>query len=403
MANIPTNLPGLEQQNTQGSPKENPVIVPQMEPDKSRKNAILFGSIFSIIALIVILIFIFSPGDSSKSAKNLNLPEAKNDIADELPATSSVEKIPEQTKQTETPTVSDIDSLRTGTKTPVYPVEKTSSPTPSLSDPATEKLQTQYLNQLEKFIYGKTGTGEDLSKLEPLVVMSPYAGKITIRSVARPSSGEPVDEYVILSVKKDLTTNLQLTGLKLKSLATGQTVIIGEGVYLPYANSVNYKEAVWLEPGVTIYIISGQSPVGYSFRPNICSGYWNQFQKFKPSLRSECPKIIYELPAELPPAFNDSCADYVKKMSACKIHVDKSTDPEVMVKDPYYQITAECRQFIDRHAGYNNCVNLHKNESDFYKKEWRMYLGRTTTAWKTKREVIQLLDTNDKVIAQYSY
>lgn len=400
MANIPTNLPGLGQKNGPEFPKENPVVIPQMEPDKSRKNAILFGSIFSIIALIVVLIFIFSPGDSSKSAKNLNLPEAGTDIIDELPATSSAEKIPEQT---ETPTLSDIDSLRTGTKTPVYPTEKTELPAPSLIDPAIEKLQTQYLNQLEKFIYGKTDTGEDLSKLKPLVTMSPYAGKITIRSVARSSSGEPADEYAVLSVKKDLASNLQLTGLKLKSLATGQTVIIGEGVYLPYTNMVNYKEAVWLEPGATIYIISGQSPVGYSFRPNICSGYWSQFQKFKPSLRLECPKIIYELPAELPPTFNDSCADYVRRMSTCKVHVDKSTDPEVMVKDPYYQITAECRQFIDRYAGYNNCVNLHKNEPDFYKKEWRMYLGRTTTAWKTKREVIQLLDTNDKVIAQYSY
>jgi hypothetical protein len=379
----------------------NPLIQePVATVDPAKKNAMMFAGILGIVTVIVVVVFIIASmgGDDSEEEQLNNQGSFPGSISESISTTTtgSSNFEPTNTPNQSTPPGIEPRPADNNDRIPVAPLV---IPTESFQDPALIKLQEKYLSQLEKLIYGKTNTGEDLSKLEPFVSVSPYAGKITIRSVARSSSGNTKDEYIVLSTTKDVPENFHITGLILKSLATGQEIKIGDGVYLPYNNQINYKESIAVGPSNTVYIITGQSPVGYSFQVNKCSGYWNQFQSFKPNLRLNCPRIIFEQNPTIPPQFNDACFNYVNKLGACKIHVDGTNQ----ASDPYYQLQPECRQFIDRTAGYNNCINLYKNDEDFYRNEWRVYLNRTSTLWKAKREIIQLLDDNRKVIAQYAY
>ena len=41
-----------------------------------------------------------------------------------------------------------------------------------------------------------------------------------------------------------------------------------------------------------------------------------------------------------------------------------------------------CIESISRILSYNSCIDLHKNDDDFYNGEWRVYFGRDKELWK---------------------
>ena len=203
----------------------------------------------------------------------------------------------------------------------------------------------------------------------------------------------PAQEYVTISLDQNATTRKLLTGYRLESGITGVGATIGDGVYLPYLNQVNQKQPIYISPKDTVYIISGRSPVGFSFKLNKCTGYFEQFQDFSPSLPLDCPYPKDETFPPPPNNFNDVCIDFIDRLPRCQIY-NKTFTPD---------ITHECQVFVDNSSGYGNCVRLHQQDSDFYSSTWRVYLERSQTAWKSRHEIIQLLDRDGKVISQYSY
>lgn len=63
----------------------------------------------------------------------------------------------------------------------------------------------------------------------------------------------------------------------------------------------------------------------------------------------------------------------------------------------------KCINQVGSEATYNNCVSLHKNDSDFYKNEWRIYLGQSNPIWQNSTEDIKLLDQNGLVVDSFTY
>ena len=57
----------------------------------------------------------------------------------------------------------------------------------------------------------------------------------------------------------------------------------------------------------------------------------------------------------------------------------------------------------DKKINYNSCIDKHKNDENFYRGEWRVYLSRDTELWKSKREVIKLIDEKGKDIGTITY
>lgn len=214
--------------------------------------------------------------------------------------------------------------------------------------------------------------------------------RITSRAVGDPKAE---NEFVILELSTRAEKPLLLTGWKLKSAMTGQEATIGKAAYLPFANDVNAGQPFYLEPGEKAIIVTGRSPVGYSFRLNQCTGYFEQFQNFNPTLPRQCPAITEEPLPKAPNRLNDQCLDYLYSVPRCTAHLQSfpiGTSPE-------------CSNFITEKANYTYCVNTHKNEANFYKGEWRVFLNRSEPLWKNRREVIELIDPSGAVRDSVAY
>lgn len=232
---------------------------------------------------------------------------------------------------------------------------------------------------------------KELANLAEKNLASPLSGKISITNISRGGSSS-AGEYVTLRAKPENKDRILLTGLRLESVSSGRSVTIGKGVHMPFQNQVNVEQPIYLSPGETAYILTGRSPLGISFRLNKCTGFFSQFQSFTPSIPSRCPSPKSEpLP---PPAnqYNDQCIDYINSLPACQI-----------ITQPPANISPECNRYVTKEINYTKCVENHKNDANFYEPEWRVYLNYSDTLWKSKREIIHLVDKGGKIIDVVTY
>jgi hypothetical protein len=221
---------------------------------------------------------------------------------------------------------------------------------------------------------------------------SVYKGAVSIAYVNRGSKAS--DEYVTLKMSGSATSTVLITGWTLKSLSSGTSVTIPKATYLFFANNVNSENPVYLENGDTVYLNTGYSPNGASFKVNKCSGYLSQFQTFVPYLQTSCPLPRNEDLSSIPGrVINDACFDYIDSLPACKIQTENLPS----------NWTYECDRFITTKINYPTCVDNHKNDKDFNNHEWRIYLNRSTLTWKERRETIVLYDTTGKIVDTLKY
>ena len=264
--------------------------------------------------------------------------------------------------------------------------------------------------------YG-SGSG-DLTSGVPGVLLNPtsdYHNAISIQNyVWNASSSDPKSEYVKVSLAQSASTPVDITGWTLGSGATGKSGRIPRGTKVPASGIVNAAEDIILQPGESALIISGESPVGASFRENKCIGYFGSFQDFYPSLPHNCPSASSELSSSYgkPYIHDPACIDYTNSLSRCEAAVvPKST-----------KLTINCQDFLETHLNYNSCLKLHQSDSDFNGTTWRVYLGRKslqearrTSAfsntlsqdagplWRSKYEVVELLDNSGNTVATFNY
>ncbi len=221
--------------------------------------------------------------------------------------------------------------------------------------------------------------------------------------ISHPSGSGGTDasrEYITVSYRQYgefiPPARVNITGWTLRSQKTGHVASIGKAVLLPssYASTaVKGEDDILIRLGDKVIIASGRSPIGNSFLINKCTGYFSQFQTFIPSLSQLCPVLKDEPTPPAPNALNDRCLDYIKSWPTCKTQVNSL---------PQY-LSHECQVFISEEANYNKCVSHHQPDEDFFSKEWRVFLNRSEPLWKSQREIIQLLDSNGKVVDEVSY
>lgn len=213
-------------------------------------------------------------------------------------------------------------------------------------------------------------------------------------SVSNASSTDPKTEYIEISVAQNAAAAVKITGWSLLSGATSRSEVIPKGTTLPVSGVVNANEDIILQPGDRAYIISGESPVGASFRENKCIGYFGSFQKFTPSLPLSCPSASDELSTYYgtPYIHDPACIDYTNSLSRCQAAVSRTT-----------KLTSTCEDFVTSHFNYNGCLQYHRGDSDFAGNTWRIYLGRKTSMWRSRYEVVELLDDRGKTVASFTY
>lgn len=236
---------------------------------------------------------------------------------------------------------------------------------------------------------------EEALRAEIVGGYSPYHGMVTL-SRGRATAPEADNEYVQIRISSSADTPIRISNWRIESVLYGRSVRIGEASYLPRLGRRTPTQPIEVTPGSDVFITTGDSPLGFSFRENICTGYFTQFNRFTPSLRRQCPRPIDEVPksAFVPPnRFSNECLSYIERIPQCRI-----------VTDPLPQRTeSACRSFITDSINYNSCVDRHKDKDDFYQNRWFVYLKRDQELWAQDREVIFLVDDRRRLVDVIAY
>lgn len=234
----------------------------------------------------------------------------------------------------------------------------------------------------------------DISDATKFGEVSPHKGKVAIeRSTSGIVATEAAREYIVLNVSYANTSPVSVTGWHLEN-EDKTSATIGRGFNLPMTGTVSTEGAIQLNPGTRAYVSTGRSPTGVSFRANTCTGYFEQFQDFTPALEERCPITASEV--ESAPdyrTFDDSCVSFIKSMPQCRILTGGT--PTIFKES--------CYTFLVTKLTYVGCVENHRADTDFYRDEWRIFLGRDAELWKKERGVVRLLDENGKTVDLYAY
>ncbi|TSC70190.1 MAG: hypothetical protein CEO12_505 [Parcubacteria group bacterium Gr01-1014_46] len=261
--------------------------------------------------------------------------------------------------------------------------------TPQNQTPEQKQVDIQY--QITQAQYKADELKKQIQAEEDKKTQSVYKDIIDLSYVTR--SEDPKQEYLTIRVNTTKAP-INITGWIIKSLASGVSVSIPKGTPLFFTGTVNSEEDIYLDSGDTMYLITGISPNGSSFKLNKCSGYLAQFQTFTPYLYTSCPQPKNENLSSIPRTVNnDACFDYIDYFPTCRIQT------ESLPANWSY----ECVNFIYSKINYPSCVNTHKNDKDFYLKEWRVYLKRSEKLWKSSREEIVLYDDVGKIVDTLKY
>lgn len=216
---------------------------------------------------------------------------------------------------------------------------------------------------------------------------SPYRGQVSIYEHAADESAE--SEYVSIQASSENTAPVSLAGWSLQSAVTGIRGFVPRGTSIFTLGAINAQQTISLEPGVSAVIASGFSPVGTSFRENLCTGYLSQMQDFRPSLGNRCPAPSESLPltADNVRLYGESCIDFVRELPACTFPL---TVPN--------NLTSACRGFIVEKLSYNGCVDTYRYRSTFLRGVWRIYLGAGNELWRNAHDVVRLLDAEGRTV-----
>ncbi len=232
---------------------------------------------------------------------------------------------------------------------------------------------------------------KDLAQAQAEQNASPLKGKLTILSLVR--GGSASAEYLAIQASSENTAPVVITGLSVRSAGTGNEAKIPTGWKLPFLGSARDGEVVALAPGESAYLISGTSPVGFSFETNRCIGYITGGTLFNPPVGTVCPAAASEPLPQPPNHLSDACLDFLEQVPACTL----PTVPLSLSGD------GSCQAFIQKQLNYNACVSTHKNDAHFYQGRWFLYLNRTSRFWRDRNEAAELRDTNGKLIDAQSY
>jgi hypothetical protein len=224
---------------------------------------------------------------------------------------------------------------------------------------------------------------------------SPYRGEILLSNRTSDPEAGASGEYIEMHASSANSAPVQITGWSLQSVLSGARVAIPPASSLFILGVVNPVRAVLLNPGASAIVNTGVSPVGVSFRENVCSGYLAQYQTFSPDLENYCPdpkSAMPEIPENLQ-RYGASCFTFVQSLSSCRF--PGSALPSTL--------SSACRSFVVSTYSYNGCVNMYQFLAGFNKNSWRLFIGSPSPLWNSEHDIIRLLDAEGRTVDVLTY
>lgn len=222
---------------------------------------------------------------------------------------------------------------------------------------------------------------------------SSYAGRVVL-SAGNATESDYGKEYIELSADSGNSSAVDLAGWSLQSMVSGIRVSIPPAALPFILGTVNSMNTVLLAPGEAVIVTSGPSPVGASFRENICTGYLSQLQDFDPPLANACPpdsKLAPMTPENLK-RYGSECFDYIQNLPQCNF-------PQRMPAE----LSSACRAFVTNVFSHNGCVNAFRTTSTFALDTWRLFVGSRSALWSDSHDIIRLLDADGRTVDVLSY
>lgn len=201
-----------------------------------------------------------------------------------------------------------------------------------------------------------------------------YAGWVKMSPGTAAKEVYPEKEYVALDVVQKNLSGIDVSLWTLKNSA-GESARFGAGL---------------ARGGDRIFVSTGASPTGASFRVNKCSGYLEQYLDFVPPITLKCPRPSSE---KAYAKLETSCKNFIRTFKLCE------TNTKQFPADASFA----CRSYINTNINYSACSSLHRNDTDFSASEWRIYLNQGRELWAEKGETIMLLDGEGNLIASLQY
>ncbi len=243
-------------------------------------------------------------------------------------------------------------------------------------------LQAQY-DDIEK----------DVRDLQTFGDPSPYRGMVRL-SRGNASESDANLEYVVLSAGGGLQTPLSLAGWSLQSQLTGTHIAIPPAASPFIQGTINSLQTIQLRGGEEVVLVSGLSPIGVSFRENICTGYLSQMQTFEPTLANACPSPKDAMPLTLAnlQKYGEECIDFAASLPQC-------TYPSEVPA----HLSPACRMFVANTFSYNGCVHAFRLRVPFALGTWRAYAGSGVELWRNTHDAIRLLDSQGRTVDALVY
>lgn len=224
---------------------------------------------------------------------------------------------------------------------------------------------------------------------------SPYRGMVYLApdtSTMRETDREL--EHIIVSAHFANTGPIDITGWSIESALTRARHHIPPAAAPLIPGISSSVGPVVLDPGATAIITTGNSPLGSSFRENICTGYLQQFQRFSPPLTLTCPapaKVLPMTPENLE-RFGDACFDSLSTLPTCHYPSDIPGSPN-----------AACRNYLANELSYTGCVTRNRFRSGFHAPEWRLFLSLPREIWRNSHDAVRLLDAEGRTVDVLTY
>lgn len=291
---------------------------------------------------------------------------------------------------------------------PAFKIEETKESAPKREKPNIFQGTSNFFKKIKReggdilkarrqaITLGLTRQRTDRQKDNKFIITNPndskYKGRVLLKA-SKAKATKPIDEWLELSLpsRSDIDS-VSITGWKIKN-SRNEELVIKQGAYIVYSASINQQNDIILKRGQTAFLVTGRSPIGVNFVTNICTGYFNQFNKFNPPLRKDCPH-----PASEPEFFSaesqlsDNCLNYIESLRRCVMPFPSSLSLDI-----------PCANYVNKNINYDTCVKTHKFDTDFEGNEWRIYFERDQEFFKQSREKIVLYDNERKEVARIEY
>ena len=274
----------------------------------------------------------------------------------------------------------------------------TSSRQSSIGRTSREDQETKPIDKIKDIEKEIENLGEILEKNIEEGKRSPYYGKINMSNISGRNNSDPSKEYIRLSVNLDGNEEVNISGWYLRSAVTGYYVVIGRASLLPFPFTYTYSDVV-LKDGDKVILTKGFSPIGISFRTNICTGYFEENRTFHPSLSKQCPDPEDEILPTFSSVYerDNECIEIIERIPRC------TTRGNEYLRDLPDTVSQICKTYIKEQVNYNSCVAKHFGDTDFPGQEYRLFFNKFGPLWRKEKEKINLHDHNNLIVDTISY